>query len=332
MNKILNTYKDATLVQAINLALKRAMIENENVVVLGEDIAVNGGVFRATENLLETFGSGRVIDTPLAESLIAGMSIGMATQGLRPVAEFQFMGFIYPAFDHIVNHAARMRHRTRSRLSCPIVFRAPYSGGIQAPEHHSESTEALFAHIPGLRVVIPSTPQAAYGLMLASIDCNDPVIFLEPKKIYRSIKEDIVDNGERWSLDKSRKVRDGKHLTLVSWGAMLHETLLAADKLQQFNISCDVIDVQSISPLDIVPILESIKKTSRCAIIHEAVKTAGLGAEIIAQLQEYAFNHLSAPVLRITAPDTIVPYAANEHIYFPDAQLIEQKIRKHFHI
>jgi 2-oxoisovalerate dehydrogenase E1 component beta subunit len=319
-----------TLLQAINLALHRAMKNDPNVIVLGEDIAVNGGVFRATEHLFEAFGSSRVIDMPLAESLIAGMSIGMATQGLRPVAEIQFMGFIYPAIDHIINHASRMRHRTRSRLTCPLVIRAPMGGGIHAPEHHSESTEALLAHIPGLKVVIPSTPQAAYGLLLAAIESNDPVIFLEPTRLYRSIKEVVVDDGKAWMLDQSRKVRDGHDLTLISWGAMLHDTLDAANALEKKGITSDVIDVASISPLDIIPMLESIKKTKRCAIVHEAVRTCGVGAEIIAQLQEYAFDDLSAPILRITAPDTIVPYAANESIYFPDSASILNKILDHF--
>jgi pyruvate dehydrogenase E1 component beta subunit len=326
------TLEPITLLQAVNLALHRAMQDDADVCVLGEDIAVNGGVFRATENLLESFGKQRVIDTPLAESLIAGMAIGMATQGLRPVAEFQFMGFIYPGFDHIINHASRMRHRTRSRLSCPLVYRAPYSGGIQAPEHHSESTEALFAHIPGLRVIIPSSPQAAYGLLLAAIQCNDPVIFLEPKRIYRSIKEVVVDDGKAWSLDKCRKIRDGADLTMISWGAMLHETLEAADTLEKHGISCDIIDVMSISPLDLVPMLESVKTTARCVVIHEATKTCGVGAEIAASIQEYAFHHLSAPILRVTAPDIIVPYAANEATYFPDAALIVENVLNHFDI
>jgi len=324
--------KPITLLQAVNLAMHRAMQENKDVVILGEDIAINGGVFRATENLLESFGPVRVIDTPLAESLIAGMSIGMATQGLRPVAEFQFMGFIYPAFDHIINHASRMRHRTRSRLQCPLVFRAPFGGGIQAPEHHSESTEALFAHIPGLRVVIPSSPKAAYGLLLAAIDSNDPVIFLEPKRIYRSIKEKVDDDGKRWQLDQARKVKDGKDITLISWGAMLHETLEAAQQLEKYNVSCDVIDLLSISPIDMIPILTSVKKTGQCAIIHEAVKTCGVGAELIARIQENAFEYLKKPIARITSPDTIVPYAANEQIFFPNAAVILQNILKHFNI
>jgi pyruvate dehydrogenase E1 component beta subunit len=321
-----------TLLQAVNLALHRAMKECNEVVILGEDIAMNGGVFRATEHLLDAYGPERVIDTPLAESLIGGMAVGMATQGLRPIAEFQFLGFIYPAFDQIINHASRMRHRTRSRLQCPLVFRAPFGGGIQAPEHHSESTEALFAHIPGLRVVIPSSPKAAYGLLLSAIDSNDPVLFLEPKRIYRSIKETVHDNGLRWPLDQSRKVKDGGDLTLISWGAMLHDTLEAAEQLEKNNVSCDVIDAMSINPLDMIPMLESVKKTGRCAIIHEAAKTCGVGAEIIASLQEHAFDYLKMPVLRIAGPDTIVPYASNERTYFPDAIQIVDDLMHHFNL
>jgi pyruvate dehydrogenase E1 component beta subunit len=254
----------------------------------------------------------------------------MATQGLKPIAEFQFLGFIYPAFDQIINHASRMRHRTRGRLTCPLVFRAPYGGGIHAPEHHSESTEALFAHIPGLRVVIPSSPQAAYGLLLASIQCPDPVLFLEPKRIYRSIKEPVADNGEAWPLDKCRLVREGNDLTLISWGAMLVETLTAAEQLEQAGISCDVIDVMSISPLDLIPMLESVKKTGHCAIIHEAARTCGVGAEIAASIGEYAFAQLQAPICRITGDDTVMPYAKMEKLYLPNAARIVNELTQHF--
>ena len=327
-----NTPQLVTLLQAVNLALHRAMQGNNDVVVLGEDIAVNGGVFRATEGLLQSFGPKRVIDTPLAESLIAGMAVGMSTQGMRPVAEFQFSGFIYPAMDHIINHAARMRHRTRSRLSCPLVFRAPFGGGIHAPEHHSESLEAIFAHIPGLKVVIPSSPKAAYGLLLAAIQSNDPVLFLEPKRIYRSLKEEVIDNGAHWELDKCRQLMFGNDVTLISWGASLIETMDAAKLLAKKNIGCDVIDLMSIKPIDYIPLLESVKKTGRCVVLHEAAKTAGLGAEIIATINEQAFKFLKAPTLRITGYDTVVPYAATEKYYYPSAQSIEQKILQHFNL
>ena len=228
-----NETRDVTLVEAVNMALHRAMADDENVVVLGEDIATNGGVFRATVGLKEAFGFKRVMDTPLAENLIAGTAIGMATQGLRPVAEFQFMGFIYAGMEQIVSHAARMRNRTRGRLHCPLVFRAPFGGGIHAPEHHSESTEALFAHIPGLRVVIPSSPQRAYGLLLAAIRNPDPVIFLEPKRIYRAVTQSVEDNGEALPLDTCFTLREGDDVTLITWGACVMETLQAADKLAE---------------------------------------------------------------------------------------------------
>src|SRR3989338_4630268 len=239
-----------TLVEAVNQALAYEMAHDHDVIVFGEDIAKNGGVFRATVGLLEKFGSDRVLDTPLAESMIAGMAIGMASQGLKPVAEFQFMGFIYSGLDQILSHAARMRNRTRGRIHCPIVYRAPYGGGIHAPEHHSESMEALFAHIPGIRVVIPSSPAKAYGLLLASIRNPDPVLFYEPKRIYRLIKQDVADDGKALPLDKCFIVKTGDDVTLISWGAMLKETMEAAEKLEQEGISAEIIDLATLSPID----------------------------------------------------------------------------------
>jgi len=311
-----------TLVEAVNQALAYELNADENVVVFGEDVGTNGGVFRATDNLAAQFGNNRVMDTPLAESMIAGMAVGMASQGIRPVAEFQFMGFIYPGFNQIVSHASRLRNRTRGRLSCPIVYRAPYGGGIHAPEHHSESTEALFAHIPGLRVVIPSSPLQAYGLLLASIRNNDPVIFLEPKRIYRLVKQEVPNNGEALPLDRCYTLREGTDVTLVSWGAMLHETQQAAIELDKQGISAEVIDVATIKPLDIQTIINSVEKTSRCVIIHEAARCCGVGAEIAAQLCEYAFDCLSAPIARVTGYDTIMPYYQLEKSYLPSVQKI----------
>ena len=253
-----------TLLDAVNTALARAMRDDENVVLLGEDVGVNGGVFRASAGLIDEFGESRVIDTPLAESVIVGMAIGMAAQGLKPIAELQFMGFIYPAVDQIINHAGRLRNRTRGRLSCPMVIRAPYGGGIHAPEHHSESTEAMFAHMPGVRVVIPSSPARAYGLLLAAIRDPDPVVFLEPKRVYRLGKQTLEDNGEALPLDSCFILRDGIDVTLISWGAMIKETMEAAALLAQQGIDAEVIDLASIWPIDKQTILDSVARTGRC--------------------------------------------------------------------
>lgn len=311
-----------TLIDAVNQAIAYEMRADENVVVLGEDVGTNGGVFRATAGLIDQFGPERVLDTPLAESMIAGLTIGMAAQGLKPIAEFQFMGFIYPAFDQILSHAARIRGRTRGRLSCPAVFRAPYGGFIHAPEHHSESTEALFAHIPGLRVVIPSSPARAYGLFLAAVRNPDPVIFLEPKRIYRLTKQAVPDNGEALPLDQAFVLREGEDVTLVSWGASLHESLQAADVLAQHNISVEVIDLATIKPIDMPTILESVEKTSRLVIVHEAARTCGVGAEIAAQVAEHGLLSLCAPIQRVTGFDTTMPYYQLEKHYLPSVDRI----------
>lgn len=317
-----------TLVEAVNLALARAMAEDENVVVLGEDVATNGGVFRTTVGLRDRFGARRVIDTPLAEALIAGVSIGMATQGLRPVAEMQFMGFIYAAMEQLISHASRMRNRTRGRLSCPLVIRAPFGGGIHAPEHHSESTEALFCHIPGLRVVVPSSPRRAYGLLLAAIQNPDPVIFLEPKRIYRAGAQAVPDNGEALPLDTCFTLREGEDLTIVSWGACIPDVLTAADQLAEEDVAAEVIDVATLSPIDMETILCSVAKTGRCVIVHEACRSVGVGAEIAATLAEKAILDLKAPVVRVTGYDTIMPYFRNEHYYLPQVSDIVEKSRQ----
>ena len=309
--------RDVTLVEAVNMALAWEMARDEDVVVLGEDVASNGGVFRATVGLKSRFGFKRVMDTPLAETLIAGTAVGMATQGLKPVAEFQFMGFIYAGMEQIVSHAARMRNRTRGRLHCPIVYRAPFGGGIHAPEHHSESTEALFAHIPGLRVVIPSSPQRAYGLLLAAIRNPDPVIFLEPKRIYRAVAQSVADNGEALPLDTCFTLREGDDVTLITWGACVQETLQAANQLMAQGVSAEVIDVATISPLDRETLLCSVAKTGRAVIVHEACRNGGVGAEVAASIAEGAFLDLQAPVVRVTGYDTIMPYYRNEQAYLP---------------
>jgi len=315
---------ELTMIEAINQALSNQMQADERIFILGEDVGANGGVFRATEGLQHTFGEHRVFDTPLAESAIIGMAIGMASQGLRPIAEIQFMGFIYPAIDQILNHAARLRNRTRGRLSCPIVIRAPFGGGIHAPEHHSESTESIFAHIPGLRVVVPSSPARAYGLLIAAIQDPDPVIFLEPKRIYRDGKQTIEDNGKALPLDTCFLLREGIDISLISWGAMLKETQQAAALLAKKGIDAEVIDVATIKPLDISSIIDSVKKTGRCLIVHEAAKTCGLGAEISALLAEKAISSLLAPIQRVTGYDTVMPMFKNEQSYMPSTQRIIQ--------
>ena len=311
-----------TLLEAVNQAFAYEMRADKDVVALGEDVGVNGGVFRATDGLIEEFGSDRVVDTPLAESVIVGMSIGMAAQGLKPVVELQFMGFIYPAVDQIINHAARLRNRTRGRLTCPMVIRAPFGGGIHAPEHHSESTEAMFAHMPGVRVVIPSSPERAYGLLLAAIRDPDPVVFLEPKRVYRLGKQEIEDNGEALPLDSCFILRDGIDVTLVSWGASIKETLEAANELAQQGIDAEVIDVATLSPLDIDTILDSVSRTGRCVIVHEAARSFGVGAEIAAQLAGEGITSLLAPVKRVTGFDTVMPLYRYEQDYLPGVDRI----------
>ena len=319
---------EITLVGAVTMALARAMSDDASVVVLGEDVGVNGGVFRATQGLLERFGPERVIDTPLAELAIAGVAVGMAAEGLRPVAEIQFLGFAYPAIDQIINHATRLRKRTRGRLSCPMVLRAPIGAGIRAPEHHSESTEAMFAHMPGLRVVIPSSPQRAYGLLLASIRDPDPVVFLEPTRIYRAVKQEVEDDGVAMPLDDCFVLREGGDLTLVTWGAMVKETLAAADRLRAERISAEVIDVATLKPLDFETILGSVEKTGRCVIVHEAALTGGFGAEIAARLAEKGLLSLQAPVERVTGYDAIMPLFRNEHHYMPSEARILAAARR----
>lgn len=319
---------EITLVEAVTQALAYEMTQDQDVVLMGEDIGLNGGVFRATDGLFKQFGEERVIDTPLAEAMIAGLAIGMAAQGLKPVVEFQFMGFIYPAFDHIINHAARLRNRTRGRLSCPMVARAPYGGGIHAPEHHSESTEALFAHIPGVKVVIPSSPARAYGLLLAAMRDPDPVIFLEPKRIYRLVKQAVPDNGEALPLEQCFVLKEGEDVTLISWGASLHETLQAASQLEQQGISAEVIDVASIKPLDADTILNSVAKTGRAVIIHEAARTCGVGAEIAALINESGLLSLLAPVQRVTGYDTVMPYLQLEKQYLPSIERIVNTVTR----
>lgn len=317
-----------TLVEAINLALKHEMARDPSVVVLGQDVGVDGGVFRATLGLGERFGPERVVDTPLAEGLIAGMAIGMAAEGLKPVAEIQFSGFAYTAIDQVINHAGRMRHRTRGRLSCPMVLRTPCGAGIHAPEHHSESPEAMFAHIPGIRVVYPSSPRRAYGLLLAAIRDPDPVVFLEPTRLYRLFKEEVPDNGEAMTLDVCHTLREGSDVTLVAWGPMISETLAAADDLAEHGVSAEVVDVATLKPLDMDTILSSVGRTGRCVVVTEAPRTCGYASEIAAGLAGEGLLSLLAPVQRVTAADIVVPFARLEHRYIPDRQQIVSAVRK----
>lgn len=317
-----------TLIEAITQALAYEMKHDDNVIVLGEDVGVNGGVFRATAGLQQIFGDQRVLDTPLDETTIAGLTVGLATQGMKPVAEAQFDGFMYPMIDHIVCHAARMRYRTRGRLTCPMVLRVPWGGGIRAPEHHSEANESIFTNVPGLRVVMPSSPQRAYGLLLAAIRDPDPVIFFEPKRIYRQYKEEVPDDGEALPLDVCFVLRDGSDVTLVSWGSQIKETLETADALAKEGISAEVIDVACLKPLDFDTILESVKKTGRCVIVHEAAKTAGFGAEIAARLAEEALYDLHAPVERVTGYDTHIPLFRLEMKYLPSVEKIVTAVKR----
>ena len=316
-----------SILQAINLALKHALKKDNSVLVFGEDVGKNGGVFRATENLQQEFGSQRVFDTPISESLIAGMAVGMTSAGLKPIAEFQFMGFIYPAMEQIICHVARIHNRSMGKINCQLVFRAPFGGGIHAPEHHSESTEALFAHIPGLRVVVPSSPQLAYSLLASSIQSPDPVIFLEPKKIYHAVK-DTIDFNKTIALDQCHIIKPGSDLTILTWGAVLHtvkQTIQLLERSQ--DISIEIIDLSSIKPIDMNTIINSVNKTRRCLIIQEAPQNCGIAAEIAAKVQEKLWSRLVAPVMRLSGYDTIMPLAKLEKYYLASPDDIFNKIK-----
>lgn len=308
---------EISIVEAVQLALARAMTDDDRVLVLGEDVGALGGVFRATDGLHARFGPDRVLDTPLSESLFCGVAVGLAAQGFRPIVEYQFMGFLYPGIDQLANHASRLRNRTRGRLTCPMVVRAPYGGGVHAPEHHSESFEAMLAHIPGLRVVIPSSPTRAYGLLLAAIADPDPVVFLEPKRIYRSIVESVTDDGVAMALDRCITLRPGRDLTIVCWGASTVEALAVAETLDSQGTSAEVIDVATLKPLDMGTILASVERTGRCVIVHEAPRTGGVGAEIAANLADAGLMSLLAPVRRVTGYDTVIPLARLEQHNMP---------------
>jgi len=316
------------MVEAIALAHAWEMHHDAAVVVIGQDVGANGGVFRATAGLQARFGPDRVQDTPLAEATIAGMSVGMATHGLKPVAEIQFMGFMYPALDQIVNHMTRMRYRTRGRLSCPVVIRTPHGGGIHAPEHHSESTETLLCHIPGLRVVCPSSPARAYGLLLAAIRDPDPVMFLEPLRLYRAMRQEVADDGQALPLDRCFILREGSDVTVVTWGAMTLECLRAAAQLETMRVDAEVIDLATLSPIDSDTILASVARTGRLVIVHEAARNVGVGAEIAALVAEHGLYDLHAPIQRVAGFDTIMPLFRLEHDYIPSVERIVDAVRR----
>lgn len=316
------------MVEALNLALKQEMARDKNVIVIGEDVGKDGGVFRVTEGLFEKFGDSRVFDTPLAESGIVGSAIGLAVNGFKPVVEIQFDGFTYLAFDQIISHLARIRTRSRGRFSCPIVIRFPFSGGIHAPEHHSESPEAFYAHIPGIKVVIPSSPSDAKGLLVAAIRDQDPVIFMEPKKIYRSMKEEVPETDYFVPIGKAKIIVEGGHVTLISWGAMVIKCIEAANELAKKGISVELIDLRTLSPLDKDAVISSVKKTGRCVVVHEAPKTCGFGAEIVALINENAFLNLQAPILRVTGFDTPMPLYKLEEYYLPNSARIIEAVNK----
>ncbi len=312
-----------TMVQALNLALQQEMAKDDRVIVLGEDVGLDGGVFRVTDGLIQQFGEQRVVDTPLAESGIIGMAIGMALYGLRPVAEMQFSGFIYEGFHQLESHAARLRNRSRGRFTAPMVVRAPYAGGVRALEHHSESREAYFAHTPGLKMAIPSGPRNARALLLGAIRDPDPVIFFEPKSVYRAFREEVPEEEEVWPIGKSQRVREGKDITLISYGAMMRPTLEAAEQLKERDgVEAEVIDLLTISPLDDSLFAESVRKTGRVVIVHEAHRSFGPGAEIVSRIIEKSFWYLEAPIKRVTGFDVIFPLAAREQAYLPNAPRI----------
>ncbi len=315
------------MIEAIAMAHAWEMQADPNVVVIGQDVGANGGVFRATAGLQQRFGTDRVQDTPLAEAMIAGMSVGMAAQGLKPVAEIQFMGFIYPALDQIINHMSRMRYRTRGRLSCPVVIRTPHGGGIHAPEHHSESTESLLCHVPGIRVVIPSSPARAYGLLLAAIRDPDPVVFLEPARLYRAVRQEVADDGRALPLDVCFTLREGGDVTIVTWGAMTAEVLRAVTELDKEGVSAEVLDLATLSPIDSGTILASVAKTGRLVIVHEAARNVGVGAEIAALVAEHGLYDLQAPIQRVAGYDTVMPLFRLEQEYIPSVRRIVDAVQ-----
>lgn len=323
-----STSDKLTIAQAVRDAMRDEMERDDKVLVLGEDVGIDGGVFRATDGLIEAFGSERVIDTPLAESAIIGMSVGLAATGMRPVAEIQFMGFVYPAINQLLGHAARMRNRTRGRITLPMVVRMPYGGGIHPPEHHSESYETLFLNSPGIKVVVPSNPYDAKGLLIAAIRDEDPVLFMEPKRIYRAFREDVPSTPYTVPLGSASVVHEGDEVSLISWGAMVRVCHDAADMLARDNVSAEVIDLRTLNPLDRDTIFASVRKTGRAVVVHEAPRTNGFGGEISALIGEHCLLDLEAPVQRVAGFDVVFPLAKNEHLYLPTRNRIADAVRR----
>ncbi|MGD8452140.1 MAG: alpha-ketoacid dehydrogenase subunit beta [Phycisphaerae bacterium] len=316
---------ELTMVKAINLALTEAMNEDPHVLVLGQDVGADEGVFRVTEGLLQRFGPDRCIDTPLAEAAIIGAGIGLAFTGFRPVCELQFDGFSFQAFHQIENHARRFRNRTRGRYTCPMVVRMPWGGGIRAIEHHSEAPEATYAHLTGLHVVIPSGPRNARALLRSAILSPDPVIFFEPKAIYRAFREEVPDEPETLPIGRGTIARPGRHVTIITYGAQVRPVLEAAEELHEdHDVDAEVIDLLSVAPLDDALINESVRKTGRAVVVHEAPRHCGVGAEIVARIVEESLEYLEAPIRRVTGFDTIIPYFTNERAYLPDARRVVQ--------
>ena len=320
-----------TMIQAITNAMHTELKNDENVLIFGEDVGKNGGVFRATEGLQKEFGEDRVFDTPLAESAIGGLSIGLALEGYRPVPEIQFFGFVYEVMDSINGQMARMRYRSGNTYSAPITVRSPFGGGVQTPELHADSLEGLVAQQPGLKVVIPSTPYDAKGLLISAIRDNDPVIFLEHMKLYSSFRDEVPEEEYTIDLGKADVKREGKDVTLIAYGAMVHTCLKAAEELEKKNIEAEVIDLRTVSPIDYETIIASVEKTNRAVVVQEAQRQAGVAANIVAEIQERAILHLEAPVLRVTAPDTVFPFAAVEGAWLPNHQDVIEKIEAVMH-
>jgi pyruvate/2-oxoglutarate/acetoin dehydrogenase E1 component len=315
------------MAQAINQALDQALAADPRVIVLGEDVGRTGGVFRVTDGLQQRHGENRVVDTPVSESGIVGAALGLAVGGMRPVAEMQFMGFSYPAFDQVISHVARIRHRSRHRFTAPLVIRIPYGGGIGAAEHHSESTEAIYAHTPGLKVVAPASARDAKGLLLAAVEDPDPVVFLEPIRLYRATKEEVPEERYTVPLGEARIAREGSDVTLVAWGAMLRETNQAADLLAAEGVEAEVLDLRSLVPMDVPALIRSVHKTGRAVVVHEAPRTGGLAGELIALIQERELYSLQAPVARVTGWDTVFPLKRSEHLYLPTVHRIAAAAR-----
>ncbi|WP_010286631.1 alpha-ketoacid dehydrogenase subunit beta [Kurthia massiliensis] len=317
-----------TMIQAITDALRCELKDDENVLVFGEDVGVNGGVFRATEGLQKEFGEGRVFDTPLAESGIGGLAIGLALEGFRPVPEIQFFGFVYEVMDSISGQLARLRYRSGGQLSAPVTIRSPFGGGVHTPEMHSDSLEGLVAQQPGLKVVVPSTPYDAKGLLIASIRDNDPVVFLEHLKLYRSFREEVPEESYTIELGKADVKREGTDLSIITYGAMVHESLKAAEELEKEGHSVEVIDLRTIQPLDIDTIIASVEKTNRAIVVQEAQKQAGVAANVVAEINERAILSLEAPVLRVAAPDTIYPFPQAESVWLPNYKDVLETAKK----